>query len=153
MGNMYEWLVGLFGTDLSDYLWGYDCTALDYVNAQVYTGIGLVTIGVALLSVLCFYWWIDHPRWANRWVPWLVWGVATCGINLLIGAIWTLQLLSAGAIGECMHVLDINCWMFGLANAIDTAVLFIALSFILKRFVSKKNQHTPWRSKFWVLHK
>lgn len=149
MGFMYEWLSGLFGTSLSDYLWGYDCISGSYGNAQVYTGIGVVTLIVAVASIVLFYFVIDHPRWASRLVPWLIWGIITCAINGAIGALWTLTLLNNGAIGSCFQVLGINCIMFGIANMIDTAIIFAVLSFVVKRF-SAVNKHTPWKSKFWV---
>lgn len=149
MGFMYEWLSGLFGTPLSDYLWGYDCLTDSYNNAQVYTGIGIVTLLVVALSIALLYFIVDHPRWASRKLPWLLWGLATCIINGVIGASWTLALLNNGAIGDCHNVLGINCVMFGIANFIDTAILFVTLSFVCKRF-SAVNKHTPWKSKFLV---
>lgn len=152
MGYMYEWLNGLFGTNLSDFLWGYNCATLQYDNGQIYLGIGLVTIAICLLSVALFYFWINHPRWSNRWLPWIIWMGFTCFLNGLVGAIWTVSLYHQGAIGDCLAVYPINCWLFGLANVIVSMILCLVLSFFVKRF-SSINTHTPWKSKFWVKNK
>ena len=149
MGYMYEWLNGLFGTNLSDFLWGYDCTTSDYTGGQYYIGIGLVTIIIALISVSLFYFFIDSPRWSHRWLPWMFWMLVTSVISGFVGAGWTVSLYNQGVFGECLEVHHGNCWMFGLANFIVSAVLLLLLSFIFKRF-SRMNTHTPWMSKFLV---
>lgn len=149
---MYEWLNGLFGTNLSDFLWGYDCTTSEYDGGEIYVGIGLVTLAICLLSVFTFYFWINHPRWSHRWFPWIIWMSITCIANGVIGSLWTLSLYNQGAIGDCLNVYPINCWMFGIANVIVSMVICLAASFLLKRF-SSINTHTPWQSKFWVKHK
>lgn len=153
MGYIYEWLSSLFGTQLSDFLWGYNCDTQAYDGPQVYVGIGIVTFIIVLFSIILFYLIIDRPKWSNKWLPWLLCGLITCLVAFLIGSIWTLTLYWRGAIGDCLEIYPYQCWMFGLANAIDTAILYLLLSFIFKRFISLNNPHTPWRSRFWVVRK
>lgn len=157
-GNIYYLFVGLFGQHLSDYLWGYNCTTTAFDAPVVYAPIGLTMTLVTLGLCVVYYFVLNHPRF-NKWWHWLLSAACVFVLNLLIGGIWVDNHLQSGRIPDCLlytqdgdggqiqNIFDSNCWMFGLANAIVSFILFFVVSIIVKRW-SRNCRHTPWKSIF-----
>lgn len=152
MGYIYSWLSAIYGDGLDYFLWGYDCNAGSYKDGDIYTLIAVISIVIVISLIFMFYKVIDHPRTSQKWGWFLICGALVSTINLFVGALWTLSYLNDGQIPQCegFYVTDFNCWMFGVANAIVSFIIYFAMSALLKRWISKNNKHTPWISKWWV---
>jgi hypothetical protein len=154
-------LESLFGQNLADHLWGYNCETQSYRNSNAFNGIGLITLAISLVIVIIYYYVINHPRF-NRWWSWLIM-LGVSGIScLFIGYQWTATDFINGYIGDClMYIRDedgnivssliheADCWMFGVANLIISVVFFIAFTFVVKiagRFIplSRNCKYSPF---------
>jgi len=157
-GEIYCWFESLFGQNLAEYLWGYNCETQGYDGKNLFYAIGLITFGLSLLFVLAYYylplWGFNHPR-TNRWWNWLIILIITGVINFIIGVSWTINDLLNGNIGDCLMytrdadgnvvsqlIFKSDCWMFGVTNFIVSALFFIILSFILK-WKSRNCKYSP----------
>ena len=154
LGNIYCWFESIFGSNLADHLWGYDCLTQSYSNPNIFNQIGSLTIFIALFLVIIFYYIINHPRF-NRWWNWLIiLGVAGL-ICLIIGYAWTINDFLNGNISDCLmytrdennniisqHIFKTDCWMFGLANMFVSFLFFIVFSLTLK-WGSRNCKHSP----------
>jgi len=142
-GDIYCWFEPLFGQNLAEHLWGYNCETLAY-ERNAFNTIGLITLAISFLIVMIYYYGINHPRF-NRWWSWLIILGITGTINLFIGYYWTATDFHYGYIGDClMYVRDADgviishlihesdCWKFGVANFIVSIGFFTILSFIFK---------------------
>lgn len=157
-GNIYYLFVGLFGQHLSDYLWGYNCETQGFDAPVVYLPIGFTMVFLTLVLCVVYYFAVNHPR-LNKWWHWIIAMGLVLLLNWMIGGIWVGDHLSEGLIPDCLryetlpngdvieHISTYNCWMFGLANGIVSAMWFTILSVIVKRW-SRNCRHTPWRSIF-----
>ena len=156
-GNIYYIFSGIFGQYLSDYLWGYNCETTTFDPPGAYLPIGLVMTVVTVLFVVLYYFILDRPKLDNI-LTWFAFLVSSAAINFFVGAVWVLRHLNNGYIGDCLryimneegdilaeNITGYHCWMFGLANAIVSVVLFLLLSALLKRW-SVSCRHTPWVS-------
>jgi hypothetical protein len=80
--------------------------------------LGYIAIISSILSVVIFYYIINHPRF-NRWWSWFI----VCGINAILNLI----------IGKNEGEYSIeNGIAFGIANAIVASAFFIIFSFCLR---------------------
>lgn len=156
-GNIYYLFSGIFGQYMSDYLRGYNCETAGFDGSVVYLPMGLVMTIITLLFVVLYYFILDRQKF-NNFFAWFVFLASSALINFFIGAVWTLRHLNNGYIGDCLryiineegeviaeNITSYNCWMFGLANAVVSIVLFFLLSVLLKRW-STICRHTPWQS-------
>lgn len=150
--TIYRWFVALFGSDMADFLAGYQCPSEEseggYLASNQFIMYGFIALGTALAIVLIYYYVINHPRF-NKWWSWLLMLVLVGSINLFTGAIMTSNDLAAGNIGECLingangGIYATNCWMFGLANFFVSAIFFIIFSICLKWW-STNCKYTPF---------
>jgi hypothetical protein len=145
--SIYLWFEALFGRNLESYLKGDVCEneAADVVSgSNQFIIFGILSLILALVFVIMYYYVINHPRF-NRWWSWLTVLLVGGVINLFIGFGWTSYSLSNGCIGDCLLynlqddpdkqnrlIGNMDCWGFGIDNFIVSVMFFIALSFILK---------------------
>lgn len=154
--TIYSWFESLFGSNLTDFLWGYNCEELAFTGDIVFNVIGVSAIAVSLILVLAFYYWpLNHPRF-NRWWSWLIIMLCSSLINLFIGYAITVNHLNSGNIGDCMMytrdqngeiitqlISESDCWMFGFANFIVSALFFLLLTLIFK-WGSRNAKYSPF---------
>lgn len=139
---IYGWFVSIFGTDLDTHLLGGVCQGDEIVwdGKFLYTPIGLVALGVAVLFFVLYYYIINSAK-LNKWWHWLIVMLLVGIISFFIGYAWTNAELPN--VSECLTVKVGDCWLFGLANAIVSVLFFIVLSFIGK-WGSTQCRRTPF---------
>lgn len=159
LGNIYCWFESLFGQNIGEYLWGYNCQTQDYSGNNLFNSIGLITIFISFLFVLAYYYLplklFNHPR-SNRWWNWLIVLTISGFIAFLIGYGWTIDDFLDGNIGDCLMynrdeegniitqlIYGKDCWLFGLANILFATIFFIFFSFILK-WGSRNCKYSPF---------
>ncbi|MDR2563228.1 MAG: hypothetical protein LBC98_04730 [Prevotellaceae bacterium] len=153
--TIYLWFENLYGRNLSEYLWGFDCATQDFSNPLVYNQAGLFMLFSTLIMALLYYYAINHPR-LNRWRHWLVALLTTSVINLIFAGGWVYSDFINDVIGDCLMytrdgnnnivsqlIYPSNCWMFGIANAIVSAGFFVIFSFICK-WGSRNCKYSPF---------
>ncbi len=154
-GNIYSVFENLFGVNLANYLWGYDCATSAFSNVNLFNVIGLIAVGILLFFVLTYYYGIRHLRFTG-WGSWLIVMGIVGIINLFIGYGWTVNDLLNGKIGNCLvYIFDqdgqvistqietFHCWMFGFVNLLFSIVLFAVFSFVFK-WGSKHAKYSPF---------
>ncbi|MGL5261778.1 MAG: hypothetical protein ACRC9P_05275 [Bacteroides sp.] len=158
-GNFYCLFESLFGDNLAEYLWGYSCVTGEYTGPNLFYSIGLITVLTALILVLLYYYLplylFNHPR-SNRWWNWLI----ILGVNAVtcfcIGYMWVLNDFLGGNIGDCLMykrgeggavvaelILQTDCALFGLVNAILSVIIFFVGSLIFK-WKSRNCRYVPF---------
>lgn len=150
---VYRWFVSLYGHDLADYLSGWDCAEESFIGNNLFIPIGAITLTLALVFVLGYYYIINSARF-NKWWHWSIVLLLIGIINMLIGHYWTASELPN--IGDCLMYIDgdketnptalINesdFWLFGFANFLVSSLFFIAFSFLFKWW-SKQCHKTPF---------
>lgn len=156
LGNIYCWFESLFGQNLADYLWGYNCNTQAFDSKIPFNIIGLITIAISFVSVSTYYYLINHPRF-NRWWSWLSVLGFTCIVSWCLGFWWTYSDYQNGMIGDCLMytrnsqgaiISDListsDCIGFGIANAAVTLILFIIISFLI-RSKSRNSKYSPFK--------
>jgi hypothetical protein len=158
LGNIYCWFESLFGQNLAEYLWGYNCDAQDYSGINLFNSIGLITIIFSLVFVLAYYYLplilLNHPR-CNRWWNWLIILLISSAICGFIAYGWIINDLLNGTIGECLMYTKDNqgnilaqlinksdCYLFGFTNFILSSIIFVLWSIIFKWW-SPNCKHSP----------
>ena len=149
LGNIYSLLESLYGKPLSEYLWGYNCEAQDYSGDLIYNQIGIIAIFFAIV-VPPFYYYVWNPVRKQQLKYWLLMGV-TALVNLLIAFFIISSDFENGLIGDCLlyddkgtPIMDqMNIVMFGVVNAIFTAIIFLGFSMIYK-WGSKTVKYYPF---------
>lgn len=148
LGKIYSWFESLFGQNLGEYLWGYNCGTEVFDAKNLFNSIGVITLGISLVLVLAYYYLplplFNHPRF-NRWWNWLIILLIAGGINFFIASSWTISDFSTGNIGDCLMykkaddgsiisqlIYKKDCWLFGLTNFFVSAMFFIGWSLIFK---------------------
>lgn len=155
MGSIYCVLEDLFGVNLANYLWGYECATNAFNNLNLFNIIGGIAIAVTLIFTLVYYYVIRHPRFTG-WGSWLIVMAVACLINFFIGYGLTYNDLLNGKIGDCLvYIYDqngnvistqidsFNCLMFGFVNLLFSILLFVFFSFVLKWW-SKHAKYSPF---------
>lgn len=175
--HIYFCFQSLYGTNLCDYLKGIDCNQA-ITNQNQFIPIFLVTLGVVAL-ITALYYFVKHSSFnkiGSWFVVMAVIAIVTWSIgfgmtysklssmpNYIIYGIGNVEPLidENGEVTcdscECLQPTDYATEQihtsdfvgFGFANAIIAVMLFVILSFILKRF-SVYCTHTPWKSKFFT---
>jgi amino acid transporter len=157
-GNIYCWFESLFGQNLAEYLWGYNCLTQVYSGKNLFNSIGLITAVVSLAFVLAYYYLplylFNHPR-SNRWWNWLIILLIAGIINFFIGYWWTINDFLNGNIGDCLiytrdeqeniiaqHIFKSDCRIFGLSNFIISTIFFVGWSMMLIWW-SRNCKHSP----------
>ncbi len=158
LGKIYRLFESLFGQNLAQYLWGYNCGTQLYDGNNLFNSIGLIALGVSLLFVLAYYYLplplFNHPRF-NRWWNWLIILLLACSINFIIAYSWIINDIINGNIGDCLLytkapegniisqlISKKNSLLFGLSNFLVTAMFFIGWSLIFKWW-SRNCKHSP----------
>lgn len=155
LGNIYCWFEFLFGQNLGEYLWGYDCSTQAYGGKNLFNIIGFITLSVSLLFVLGYYYAINHPRF-SRWWHWLIVLIGAGIINLFIAYGWTVNDFLNGNICDSLLyerdgdgnivsqlIYSSDCLLFGVANFFISTMFFIVLSFSFK-WGSRNCKHSPF---------
>lgn len=139
LGKIYCLLDSFYGKPLSEYLWGYNCEAQDYSGDLIYNQIGIIALIFAII-VPPLYYYVWNPVRNQRLKYWGLMAT-TALVNLLISYFMISSDFENGLIGDCLLYDDkgvpvmgtTNIVMFGLVNALFTAVLFFFFSMIYKR--------------------
>ena len=143
-GSIYELFarLGLYGTGLEMYLYGFECNTGAFTGEALYASMGFYMILCAAISALLFYKIIDHPRF-NRWYHWLI----MMGINalalFLIPYIRLKDHLDIGRICVDLFVQNSDIVGFAISNLILGVFLYIVFSLGL-RFWSRNASCTPY---------
>ena len=140
--------LNVYGQDLFYHLKGWDNGMQDFVAANnQFPTIWLVTFLSAVAMFVVFYYILNHPRFNKFW-HWLI-ALAALAIGIFF---WSRGLVLADITGASMHPVDPslnisadNAMMFGVYNAILSAIFFLFFS-IIGRFGSKNCKNTPWKS-------
>jgi len=150
--TIYRWFEWLFGAKLADYLAGYDCQSETFIGSNQFAIIGIIAVAIAIFFVVLYYYIINHPRFNRLW-SWLIMLTIVGLTNLLIGYGIVSSHLSAGDIGDCLLygtsrelplINQVNCWGFGLANFIVSAMWFIVFSLAFKWW-SRNCKYSPFK--------
>lgn len=144
VGRIYCFFESLFGQQLGDYLWGYNCETEDFTDPMLFPRIALWTLLISLLISVLYYYIINSARF-HRWWSWLImafsnslicfffayWWIKEDYLNNLIGDCLLYQRNASGNIVE-YYITESNFWGFSLTNAIISFAIFFILSMILK---------------------
>lgn len=148
---IYRWFQSIFGENLADLLAGYDCMEEDYVLANSFTSIGIVTLVVALAFFVLYYYIINSAKY-SKWWHWVIVLVivAICGLFIGKSMAYTeeiedclLYLNNDEGITDIVAIAPANFWYFGIANSIVASLFFIILSFAGK-WGSRNCRRTPF---------
>lgn len=140
--------LNVYGQDLFYHLKGWDNGMQDFVAANnQFPTIWLVTFFSALLVFVVYYYILNHPRFNKVW-HWLI-TMAVLAIGIFF---WSRGLVLSDIAGVSMHPIDPalnvsadNALMFGVYNAVLSAIFFLFFS-IIGRFGSKNCKNSPWKS-------
>ena len=140
--------LNVYGQDLFYHLKGWDNGMQDFVAANnQFPTIWLVTFFTALLVFVVYYYILNHPRFNKVW-HWLI-TMAFLAIGIFV---WSRGLVMSDIIGVSQHPIDPalnvsadNAMMFGVYNAVLSAIFFLFFS-IVGRFGSKNCKNSPWKS-------
>ena len=140
--------LNVYGQDLFYHLKGWDNGMQDFVAANnQFPTIWLVTFFSALLVFVVYYYILNHPRFNKVW-HWLI-TMAVLAIGIFF---WSRGLVLSDTAGVSMHPIDPalnvsadNALMFGVYNAVLSAIFFFFFS-IVGRFGSKNCKNSPWKS-------
>lgn len=150
---LYRLFASLYGSNLADHLSGWDCAEEAYVGKNLFLSIGIVTLAIALVFVVLYYYIINSARF-NKWWHWLIVLLGVGATNLFIGYGWTAGELPN--IGDCLMYLDgdkaknpieliteMDCWLLGLANFFVSSLFFFIFSIAFK-WRSSQCKRTPF---------
>ena len=140
--------LNVYGQDLFYHLKGWDNGMQDFVAANnQFPTIWLVTFFSALLVFVVYYYILNHPRFNKVW-HWLI-TMAVLAIGIFV---WSRGLVMSDIAGVSMHPIDPalnvsadNALMFGVYNAVLSAIFFLFFS-VVGRFGSKNCKNSPWKS-------
>ena len=140
--------LNVYGQDLFYHLKGWDNGMQDFVAANnQFPTIWLVTFFSALLVFVVYYYILNHPRFNKVW-HWLI-TMAVLAIGIFV---WSRGLVMSDIAGVSLHPIDPalnvsadNALMFGVYNAVLSAIFFLFFS-IVGRFGSKNCKNSPWKS-------
>lgn len=143
LGRLYSTLFeGLYGRDLSDFLWGFNGSG--FTGQNLYNSIGLIAFIVSAVIIVVYHFIWDSAS-THKLRYWFITMIANSIINLCIGIGLILPKFKQGYIPSMLNVNSLNCWMFGLANGIMSILFFFILSVMFKRFANN-TRNTPWKS-------
>ena len=140
--------LNVYGQDLFYHLKGWDNGMQDFVAANnQFPTIWLVTFFSAFLVFVVYYYILNHPRFNKVW-HWLI-TMAVLAIGIFI---WSRGLVMSDIAGISLHPIDPalnvsadNALMFGVYNAVLSAIFFLFFS-VVGRFRSKNCKNSPWKS-------
>jgi hypothetical protein len=154
-GTIYSWFQSLWCDNLNLYLWGYEPATQSYSGTNIYNIAGLVTVIVALVVVLVYYYIINHPRWC-KWWSWPITLLLNSVVGLFVAFGMSYSKYINGYIPqELVYQFDedgnviahlitsLDCWGFGIGGAIVSALFFIVFTFVFKWW-STNAKHVPF---------
>lgn len=150
LGNIYCIFKSLYGQPVSEYLWGYNCETQDYSGELIYNQVGLI----ALLFAFCvppIYYYLWNPVRRQRLKYWGLL-IVTAFANFMIAYYMVSCDLENGLIGDCLMyatdgtqvIDDRSIIMFGIVNALFTAIIFFIVSVLIYKWGSKTVKHYPF---------
>lgn len=136
-GSLYCIFEDFFGLELADYLWGQsspDSTTNSFI------GIGLWMLGISILTVLIYYYALNHPK-LNNWWGWGIFLIINATINFIVG--WQIVLSDfydglmvridpSTNMNVPLNIGESEIICFGVSNMIISVITFIIISFIVK---------------------
>lgn len=144
IGRIYCFFESLFGQQLGEYLWGYNCETDGYTNPALFPRIALWTLLISLVISVLYYYVINSSRF-HRWWSWLIMLFSNSLLCFFFAYWWIMEDYRNGLIGDCLlyqrddsgdivdyYITDSSFWGFSLANAIISLTIFFMLSMILK---------------------
>lgn len=144
IGRIYCFFESLFGQQLGEYLWGYNCETGDYTNPALFSRIALWTLSISLVIGVLYYYIINSSRF-HRWWSWLIMLFSNSLLCFFFAYRWIIEDFKNNLIGDCLlyqrdeagtiiesYITDSSFWGFSLANAIISLFLFFMLSMLLK---------------------
>lgn len=144
VGRIYCFFESLFGQQLGDYLWGYNCETEDFTDPILFPRIALWTLLISLLISVLYYYIINSARF-HRWWSWLIMAFSNSLICFFFAYWWIKEDYLNNLIGDCLlyqrnesgniveyYITESNFWGFSLTNAIISLAIFFILSMILK---------------------
>lgn len=147
--SFYLLFDGLYSESLRNYLSGYDCSSASFSGANVYAEIGVITIGIVIVSSFLYYKLFDPTMGKS-----LKWSISL-SVSALIAMAWAYYTVSIaenkGIIGECLLqdeegntlISFMDYFGFSLSNAIIAAVLYFIVSLGMK-YISTNNRYIPF---------
>lgn len=155
LGNLYCWFESLYGTNLSEHLWGWEDTTQAYTGPLIYNSIGFYTLLISAIFMILYYYVINHPRFC-KWWHWGLVAILNSVVALFIGWYRTYSDYNNGVIADSlMYLRDENgeiigyliypfeCWGFGVANMIVAFIFFFLLS-LLFHWWSTNAKYAPF---------
>lgn len=144
IGRIYCFFESLFGQELGDYLWGYNCETDNYTDPVLFPRIALWTFLISLLIGILYYYIINSARF-HRWWSWLIMAFSNSLICFFFAYWWIKEDYLDNLIGDCLlyqrdesgdiigrYITESSFWGFSLTNAIISFVTFFILSIMLK---------------------
>ena len=147
-GSIYCWLEDFFGLELAEYLWG---NSAQEQLSNMFISIGFTMLAISLFVVVCYYYIINHPR-LNNWWGWLIFLGINAVLNFLVAWQWVLKDFYAGLMvakdSATNKTIDLpisqdNIIAFGVTNMIDSIIVFILISYLIKWWSSNCSK-APW---------
>lgn len=155
LGDIYCWFESLFGVNLAQYLWGYNCETQGFMTPSLFNKIGITTIVITFLMVILYYFIINPPHKLIR-----NWFIALGVLGLVIFSVsyfWLLSDFNSGIIGDCLMysrdehgevvsqlIYSSDILWFGIINSILSMILFFLFSFIRFIPISKKRNNARY---------
>lgn len=144
IGRIYCFFESLFGQQLGEYLWGYNCETDDYTNPALFLRIALWTFLISFVISVLYYYVINSSRF-HRWRSWLIMLFFNSMLCFFFAYWWITEDYKNDLIGDCLlylrdesgnivehYITDSSFWGFSLANVIISLAIFFMLSMILK---------------------
>lgn len=146
-GSIYCLFEDFFGLDLAEYLWG---SSSEQQTSNMFVTIGIVCTIVSAIIFITYYYILNHPRLARRWVWLIVLGINAI-MNFGIVMTWLMNHKHAGKMvgitneqEESLPITISNVVAFGISNAIISMGIFMIFVILLKCW-SKNCWHIPFR--------
>lgn len=142
-GSIYCIFEDFFGLDLADYLWG----NFEQQTSNMFVTIGIVCTIVSAIIFVTYYYILNHPRLARRWVWLIVLGINAI-INFGIVMTWLMNDKHANKMInndlKSLPITTLNFVEFGISNAIISMGIFMIFVILFKCW-SKNCWHIPFR--------
>lgn len=146
--KFFEWIYGLkdfYGEALFNLLKGWDDSNFafnqDYFQFDVILG---VTILIAIVFFILYYYIVNHPRF-NSWWSWLIVLAWVAISGYLYGHGVVSAYIKQGLVPPSLasEIGASNARAFGLYELILAALIFLILTFAFKRW-SRNCRYSPW---------
>lgn len=153
--EIYSWFESLFGNELYNYLYGYNCDEQAFTDPDQFNLYGLWMLLVTLAVACIYYLALNHPRLNHLW-HWLVAMFLAVVTNFFWAFLGTKSDFDNGLIPDCLMyeynedgevayqlIYLQDCVNFGASNAIITIVVFALVSCGLK-YASRNCKCVPF---------